>query len=258
MFASQEPEVQTASLAFFGPVAAAYAFALATWWLVTTTWPRLWSAPAADPPSERPWVDFGVCVAVVVAVLGVGQLYQHGLLLPGSGGLVYTANQLLIYAPLFVALALRRQGGRTVWVTAERLPVKLAFGAALGVGACAVFLATRGELHALPRSLMRAFTPYSLAHFFPVFMEGVALAFLFVRLQWVFGRWLALLLPALLFAAAHVPRALADGADGARIAAFFVFNTVIVVAILAVIRRSRDVIWLGIVHYLMDVPSGAF
>ncbi len=255
---AQQAAVQEASLDFFVPLAAAYGVAMGLWWLITAIWPNTWPAPERDPASTRPWLDLLVCVGVVVGVLGIGQLYNHDLLLPKNGNLWFLANQLLIFSPLFLALIARRQGGNSIWVTTNGLPAKLAFGSGLGVLAMVVFLAMRGELRDLPNHLLRAVEPRSLSHFFPVFMEGVGLAFLFVRLQWVLGRKVALLLPALLFAAAHIPRALADGADAPRIVAFFVFNTAIVIAVLAVLRRSRDVTWLGLVHYLMDIPSGAF
>jgi hypothetical protein len=255
---NQDPSVQQATLSFFAPVVAAYAGAIGIWWTVTTLWPRSWPPRRPPPTTDRPWLELVVCAGVVVAVLAMGQLYQHDLLLPRSGSAWFAANQVLIWAPLLLALAVRGQGGSTVWVTADGLPAKIGWGLGLGVLACAVFDGLRGELDRLPEHLQRAVELRSLAHLFPVFMEGVGLAFLFVRLEWALGRTVALVLPAVLFAAAHVPRALADGASGAHIATFFVFNTLFVAAVLAAIRRGRDVVWLGIVHYLMDVPTGAF
>ena len=41
-------------------------------------------------------------------------------------------------------------------------------------------------------------------------------------------------------------------------AAYFAVTAVITVAVLHVLERSQDVIWLGLVHYLMDVAIGAF
>ena len=40
--------------------------------------------------------------------------------------------------------------------------------------------------------------------------------------------------------------------------AYFVVTGVVTVAVLHVLERSQDILWLGIVHYLMDVAIGAF
>lgn len=250
-------DVQTATADFFIPVAAAYGAALIGWWWIASRWPQVWPAEA-DAETRRPWLDLGVCVAVMLAILGMGQLYRVDWLLPKRGLWNYTINQALIYAPLFAALLARRQSGSTVWLTRHNLGRKVGIGLALGFLAVVVFLALRGDLGQLPDEVARAVTPNSLAHFFPVFMEGVAVAFIFIRLRWAVGALWATVGPALLFAAAHVPRGIESGSTFAEIAAFFVFNTLIVIVILQVLRRSRDVIWLGLVHFLMDVPTRAF
>jgi len=43
-----------------------------------------------------------------------------------------------------------------------------------------------------------------------------------------------------------------------KIAAFFLLNTLLPTAVLYVVQRSADCIWIGIVHYLMDVAIDAF
>ena len=63
---------------------------------------------------------------------------------------------------------------------------------------------------------------------------------------------------AVFFAAAHIPGSLEEGRSFAYIAAFFVFNGTLTTAILYTVQRSRDVIWIGVVHYLMDIAIEAF
>lgn len=89
-------------------------------------------------------------------------------------------------------------------------------------------------------------------------MEGVVVAFLFVRIRWTLGLWPAILIPAVLFAVGHVPRQIAAEQSAGTMIAFFVFNTCLPAAILYVVARSRDIIWIGIVHYVMDIAIKAF
>jgi hypothetical protein len=120
------------------------------------------------------------------------------------------------------------------------------------------YLALRGEISQFRAVLIEVATISSLGNFVPVFLEGVAVAFGFVRLRWAFGLPVALIVPGLFFALAHVPREINEGRSILVIAAFFVFNSALLPAILYTVDRSRDVVWIGIVHYLMDVATRAF
>ena len=121
-----------------------------------------------------------------------------------------------------------------------------------------VFCGVRGEWGRIPEVLAETVGGRELAHFVPVFLEAVGVAFVFVRLQWVMGRTWALLVPCLLFALAHVPGQLDDGRSAFHIAAFFALDTLLPLVIFAVVVRSRDVIWIGFAHYIMDVAIDSF
>ena len=116
----------------------------------------------------------------------------------------------------------------------------------------------RGELSRLPAILKSAVQLDSLSNFPAIFLENVALAFLFVRLKWAVGvRW-AIGVPAVLFALAHVPGSLAEGDPMGHIVTFFFLTGGLTVVILYTAYRSRDIIWLGVVHYMMDIVIKAF
>ena len=91
-----------------------------------------------------------------------------------------------------------------------------------------------------------------------MFLEGVAIAFVYERLRWAMGGWASIWVPCLLFAAAHVPRSIESGRPPEEILIWFGFNTLLPAMILLVLRRSRDVIWIFFPHYLLDVAIGAF
>lgn len=250
-----------ALLSFFSAVIMAYLSACAAWVVVTRLRPKLWPTPPALK-SDRPWLDLALAAVAVIAILALGQAYTAGYLLKSGGSaiapLVYTLNQLIIFAPLAIVLAIRGQGPATVFLSPAALPVKLITGLVLGIGAVAIYLGVSGRLGDLPRVLLESVMPRSLEHALPVFLEGVALAFLFVRVRWTFGPAAALLVPSVLFAISHIPRQLGANLPVEHIALYFALNTLLPMAILYVVSLSADVIWVGIIHYLMDVAIRAF
>jgi hypothetical protein len=254
-------EIQTADALFFGTISATYLAVCAGWLIGVRLWPKLWPAPA-QLATEHRWLDLGLTVAAAAAVLLLGQAYWHGYLLPKGVGwlgvLCWTLNNLIIYAPVAAVLLIRRQGPATAFLSPRAAGSKIGWGLVLGVLGVALFLRMRGEITTMPVVLRQSLRAASLANFVPVFLEGVALAFAFVRIRWAFGLWPAVLIPSVLFAVGHVPRQLADGTPVSEMAAFFALNTLLPAAILYVVQRSQDVIWIGIVHYLMDNAIGAF
>lgn len=258
MIATQE---QVASSGFFVAVVAAWATCFLGLEVARRLRPAVWPAPA-PPPGQRPWVDVAVCVGVIAAVLGIGQLWHAGWLRwrwPGPWDhLAYALAQALVWLPLPLAMLWRRQTASSAWTGASFLWHRLAVGVLSGAVAVSVFLAQRGELSRWPEILDRACGWHALAHFLPVYMEGVGNAFVFVRLQWAFGNRLAAVVPGLLFALAHVPRGLADGESIATLVTFFAFNSAFVTVLLFALARHRDVVALGVVHWWMDLAIRAF
>lgn len=109
----------------------------------------------------------------------------------------------------------------------------------------------------MPAILSRLLEPQRLVNLPAIVLEGVAVAFVFVRLRWALGLGPAVLVPAMLFAAAHVPGQLHQGHRLAYVIAFFVFNASLTTAVLLVADRSADVLWLGLIHYVLDVAIAA-
>jgi len=252
---------QQATLFFFAPVAVAYLAACVGWLAYERAWPRGWPPPT-ESESNRPWLDLALCVAACAGILAIGQVYRAGWLLPTGdswqGRLGWTVDNLIIYSPLALMLLTRRQSAETMYLSAAALPQKIVLGLLLGLLAVACYLTVRGEQQQFGEVLSQALAASSLVNFLPVFLEGVALAYGFVRLRWAIGTTAAVLVPGLIFALAHVPRQIAGERTLAEMAAFFAFNAALVPAILYTVHRSRDVIWIGIVHYLMDIAIRAF
>ena len=134
---------------------------------------------------------------------------------------------------------------------------KVSFGLGLGILAVIIFLTLRSQLSQFPEVILRSIEPGRLVDFVPIFLEGVAVAFLFVRIKWALGILPAILIPAGLFALAHIPGQLANGLNIVEITAFFVVNSGLAGAIIYFVHRSADIIWIGLVHYIMDIAIEA-
>ncbi len=258
---TRDDSVQEASLRFFLPVVIAYLLACGGW-IILARW-RVVSFPRDPVPTcDRPWLELALGGLAAVGIFAVGLAYRLGFLLPSGSGWLHhvswTLNNVIIYSPLFILLAVRKQTMETVFLSTTDLGRKAAAGVILAIAATTAFLALRGELADLPGVLRGVIEPDNATNFLPVFLEGLALAFLFVRVRWALGVWPAILIPSVLFAVAHVPRQLAGGESTGTMIAFFILNTLLPATILYVIVVSRDIIWIGIVHYVMDIAIRAF
>jgi hypothetical protein len=87
-----------------------------------------------------------------------------------------------------------------------------------------------------------------------VLLADVSIAVLFVRFRAALGLRGALLVVAALFAAAHIPGLLANGAATSDIVALSGDAGLGVLA-LAVLHRSRDVWWFWMVHFALDMTQ---
>jgi len=254
--------VQEATMYFFIPVACAYLFACGAWFAVQRWRPDLWPKAVAQE-TQRRWLDLFLVFAVGGGILGIGQLYRAGYLLPTDGeglwrALLWNLDNVIIYSPIAIVLFWRKQSPGTAFLATEKIGRKIGLGIVIGVASVLLFVTMRGEWGRLPGIAARVFALDAIENFFPVFMEAVAMAYVFVRLRWVVGLWPAIAIPAVFFAVAHIPGSLEEGRSFAYIAAFFVFNGTLTTAILYTVQRSRDVIWIGVVHYLMDIAIEAF
>ena len=254
-------DIMQSNTFFIVPLTIAYGTICALWFLLNRnkqSWPI---TPILNPP--KPWLELGVALVAVIGVLFMGQLYAAGYLLKDLnnepfGLLVWPSNNVLIFSPIFIALLVRKQGLQTIFISKHAIFWKLIFGTISSCIGILLFLLLRGEIGRVSEIAYHAVSSKALANFPAIFFENVALAFLFVRLKWAIGiRW-AIGIPSALFAFAHVPGSLAEGDPLHHIITFFFLTGGLTTFILYTAYRSRDIIWLGVVHYLMDVTIKAF
>ncbi|HLQ38590.1 MAG TPA: hypothetical protein VK348_12355, partial [Planctomycetota bacterium] len=144
-------------------LAICYTAALLGWWALARSRRDLWPAGAATV-FARPWRELLLGFVAVLAILGLGQLYQHDIKLPVAQGgwsavLAETANQLLIYSPVLWLVVLRRQPGSTLLVPGDHLPLRIGFGFGLGIAAAVTYVLLRPGAPGPIAALAAVFAP---------------------------------------------------------------------------------------------------
>jgi hypothetical protein len=245
------------ALSHYGALLVGYTTALLGWVAVWRVWPSPSSPwpPRAAPTFARPWREVLWALVASAAVIGVGQLYVHGLRLRAPCALAPVAeavNQIVIFSPLLVLLALRHQSLATAWLPTDRVWARVGVGLLLALLAVAAFTAVRPVGGAWATVVSRVYRPHNLPTLVQVLLEDVAIAILFVRLRAALGRRASVVLVAVLFAAGHVPTLLATHAAPRELAAL-VLDAALGVGAITVLQRSADVWWFWQVHFAMDM-----
>lgn len=231
-----------------------YLAALIGWWIICRFAPSLW--PQRDPIQfPRPWLEVLLAVTAAAAVIGIGVLYSQRRLLPTSGkfGPFWESiNQIIIFSPMIALLAFRRHAMATAWLPTQSIPVRVMIGIALAWLAVVSFTTVHRDADAWHRVLYRIALPRNTQYLVQVFLEDLSIAILCVRLQAAIGIRPTLVLVAALFAAGHVPALLAQGVGLDELTSLFL-DAGLVVVVLLVLQRARDIWWFCWVHFAMDM-----
>ncbi|WP_462252643.1 CPBP family glutamic-type intramembrane protease [Ekhidna sp.] len=254
-------EIMQSNSFFIIPLTIAYLSICGSWFLLNR-YNYSWDIEPIRS-SKKPWLDLGLGLLAAVMILLIGQVYSAGYLIPNSKNeilryLTWPLNNIIIFSPIAITLFVRAHSSNTVFLSTKQLGYKLLFGLISSLVGVFIFLVLRGELNRMNEIMTHAIDPSTLTNFPAIFFENVAVAFLFVRLKWVAGIKWAIAIPAILFAFAHVPGSIAEGDPIGHIITFFLLTGSLTTVILYTAYRSRDIFWLGIVHYLMDVAIKAF
>ena len=234
----------------------AYLGALLAWLVFRSRTGQLWR-PLPDPVFVSPWREVAWALLAVAAVTGIGILYSNGWLLPATSRhrpALDAVNQLLIYCPILLLLVLRRQGLDTAWVPTQHVLSRVGVGVVLAILGLLLYALVRTGLEAWPELVAHTYQPRHVSYLVQVLLEDVGIAVLFVRFRAALGLRATLLVVAALFAAAHIPGLLENGATPRDFAALL-GDTGLGVLALAVLHRSRDVWWFWMVHFALDMTQ---
>lgn len=210
--------------------------------------------PETDRDMSRPGKSFLLLLLSVPLVLGIGQLYMLGWLLPETGPLYIVSipvNQILIFSPLLLMIALRNEGWHSVFLPSGNRWGRAIFGLCVATMAVAVYAIARTEI-SVNQAFETVFLPGNMVHVAQVALEDIAIAGLFFRLRAWIGRVPAIGIIAGLFAIAHIPAMLASGVSVDDMASLII-DTAIGTVVLVGLDQTHDIIWVIPLHYVMDV-----
>jgi len=253
-------DIQTSTFDFSIPIILAYASACGIYFLLRK---QLWQTEEEEAMDKK-HLDLVLAFVAAIGILLIGQVYSAGYLIPKFSdiklvqAIVWMLNNVLIFSPVFIVLLVRKQSLKSIYISFRQWHWKVLFGLLTAIVGSLLFVGLRGEFDRIPSMINHAFELEAISNFPAVFFEGVAIAFLFVRIKWATNLQLALIIPSLLFAVAHLPEMIADGHTVMHMSIISLVTISISVLVLFTIDKSKDIIWLGIFHYFLDIAIAAF
>ena len=231
-----------------------YIIVVLMWHVLYHFSPILWNYNRAVR-LRKPILEFSISIVVVITILLIGQLYIKGLLIPNDGNkLVDALNHILIFSPVFIALYLRKQSIKTIWLPTNKILLRLSIGLVLALAAIFMYSLVKKDSNGFSHIVTNTYHYKNISKLVQVFLEDITVAFLFVRLSsWIRVRW-SIIIVALFFAAAHIPSLLANGTTLEEIS-LLVFDFGLGLILIGTINKSKDMWWFFMVHYAMDMTQ---
>ncbi len=236
-------------------LAVGYSVACGLWWATSRVVP-LWKDPTRCR-FDKPWREVLFVLLGVVGTIGLGQLWTAGIRLGGGGAVGTVAesiNQMIIFAPIVLVPVLRRDGPESAWIQWRAIWLRVAIGVAFALVVLFLFTLLQSGAPSYGETLRSVYAP-SKAHLaVQVLLEDLAIAILFVRLAAAMGHRKAVVAVAALFALAHVPAMVANGASSSDLAGL-VRDFALGVIVLGTAWRSADIAWVWPVHFALDMTQ---
>ena len=206
---------------------------------------------------KKPYMEFAFAFLACLIILGIGQLYINGLLIPNpknKSRIIDALNQVLIFSPTLVLVWIRKQPLISLWLPKKNLLWRFGVGFFLSSLSLFVYWVVRENSAPLNFIFKNIYHPKNVSHLVQVIMEDLTIALLFVRLSsWIGGKW-TLILVAILFAAGHIPSMLSEGYSFMELGTLLLDSSLGVIVLLA-LYRSKDVAWFFLVHFVLDMTQ---
>jgi len=247
------------SSSYYFALAGGYIVALLGWWIIHRLKPLIWNF-GAEHTFTHPWWETLWAFVAALATIAIGRLYSAGMLIPKTfmvNSVVTEAlNQIIIFSPFIILLAVRRQPLTTAWLPARNAAPRLAVGIVLALAAITVFTLIRGLSGTLGTVLGNVYHPKNIGYATQIFMEDLAIAIVFVRFRSAVGaRWFLIVLigVAFLFSASHYPMKLSEGMSFMDATRDVLIDGLLVSGVIFVLQQSRDILWFWCIHFAMDM-----
>jgi hypothetical protein len=165
-------------------------------------------------------------------------------------------NQILIFAPIFIVIMIRRHPLTSAWLPRARITTRLVVGVLLAGLAVTAYSLLREGADAPWILLGRIWHYDNIDKMVQVFLEDLTIAILFVRLAGAIGnRWATVVVPCL-FAVGHIPVMVSEGATWLGLLGLL-RDAGLGLAVILVLQRSRDVLWFWCIHFCLDMTQFA-
>lgn len=235
---------------------AGYGAAIALLWIVMLALrPTFLSRPTVS--FERPWLEVGLVIVAAIAVIGVGQLFVRNMLLPETSELTKSLNQLIIFSPILILLAVRGGLFARAYLPLNAAPLSLVVGAILAAVALVAYATAAGNPAGVVKLAASIVVPTNIHHVVQVLLEDIAIAALLARVAAALGGRVAVVVVAVLFAASHIPALLANGAAPTQLISLGL-DTLIGVMVLGAVIRTQNIWWFWVLHSAMDLTQFYF
>ncbi|WAT19023.1 hypothetical protein OZN62_05510 [Aurantiacibacter sp. MUD11] len=197
--------------------------------------------PAAARALDRRWLAAGQFALAILAVVALRMLHDRGWLLPETGVLSATFNQVLQYLPIIAYLAVQRSLA-AAFVPAKGALPSLATGVVLAVVAALAYFSVRNDWGELPHAVDALFTTETVAPALALGLQDLTIAALLALIADGWSRRTALVAAIAVFAVIHLPIMFADGVDMGGILAALA-NTAVVAGTVSAVLVTRNVLW---------------
>jgi hypothetical protein len=225
-------------------------------WLAVSRLLPYWRTPVR-PTFEKPWREIGYALLAALLVIGLGQLWVRGIRLPNHTAwrpVFESINQMVIFSPMLLLLLWRRQTLVSAWLPGGHAAPRLAIGLGLALIALAIYAALERGAPSFVSTLQRVFDPANGHVAVQVLLEDITIAILMVRLRAALTNKWAVIVVAALFAAAHIPTMISEGASTVQLIGLF-RDFGLGVLVIGTASRGADILWLWPVHYALDMTQ---
>ncbi len=253
--AFEEP-VMEFSLGYFLAVFVGYAASIGVWFGVTKGFPRLW-APKEKILFARPKAELGWALLAAVLVALINVVYNLGWLFPlpedtWLADLVFLVILAIIWSPVFITLAVRRQGLETCLFSLRGLFKKLIWGIAGSVVGMATYLLIRGRSGDL-ELVATALWSWDAVPAIQSVVQFFGVGFLLTRTVGATGRLYGILICGVLYGVVKYPLYLTHyGMSFGEATGMIAFSACVACAVIYMTLDRRDLLVPAIIHVFMD------
>lgn len=207
-----------------------------------------------DIKFEKPGLEFLFAIIAIVVTILIGQLYTADKLLPTYVAYPFldAINHFLIFSPFVCLLILRKHGPESAWLPLSNVWKSVGIGLIAALSAILVVALTKGSINNYFNILAETYNLGNFSHLVQVFMEDMAIAICFVRLQAFLGKKWAIILIPVLFAAGHIPALLSMGVGWSGLFSL-VCDAGLGLVVILLLSKSKNIWWFWMLHFAMDM-----